>query len=395
MDAMNEGKIRQEAIRLHLSGKSATEVCRQLGRSRDWFYKWKSRFDTGEAEWFKDHSRSPHTVANKTSAETEKQVVAIRSRLENSLYSHVGAFTIQWEMKKLGLAPLPTWTINRILKRHNAVREKQRYVPKNKSYPDVKAIFSDSIQQADLVGPRYIKKDGRFYSMNVMDLETHMAAVHPCRTKSGEDMANGLLHAWKKIGKPDFAQFDNAWSFFGSPRHPRSPGLIVRLCLSLGVGVIFIPIGEPWRNGAVERFQQTFDKTFFRRQFFPSYENLKQKARTFEGFFNANCRTRSLDGKTPWEHVKSEGIHIHLLDKSVRLKNIDLSLADGEIHLIRFIRSDRKLDIFGEKFSMPGNVQYEYVIATILTEDHLLRVTFDGHEICSFEFRMPIEYQRY
>jgi putative transposase len=392
MDETNEEKVRQEGLRLHLNGMPVIEVCRQLGRSRDWFYKWKARFDAGESEWFKDRSRAPKTTVNKTSAETEKLVLAVRGKLEASRYAQIGAFTIQWEMKKLGVTPLPTWSINRILKRHNVVREKKRYQPKNKPYP---RAFSDSVQQADLVGPRYIKNDGRFYSMNVADLETHMVAIHPCRTKSDEDMARALLYAWKTIGKPDYVQFDNAWSFFGSPRHPRSPGMIPRLCLALGVRVIFIPIGEPWRNGVIERFQQTFDKSFYRRQFFQSYEQMKRKAKTFERFFNTQHRTRSLAGRTPAEYVESSNISVNLLDKGVRLNDVDLSLADGQINLIRLIRSDLKLDVFGEKFAMPKQVQYEYVVATILTEDHLLRVTLDNQEIKRFEYRMPIDYQRY
>ena len=395
MDEAAEEKLRKNAIRLHLKGESPGEICRMLERSRNWFYEWKERFDSGDADWFKSRDRAPGTVANKTPETVETQVLAVRKRLESSRFSQVGAFSIQWEMKRLGMKPPPTWTIDRILKRHDAVREKKAYQPKNKAYPDTIANFSESIQQADLLGPRHIKKDGRFYSMNVLDLETHMAAVSPRRTKGDEDVAAGLLHAWKTIGKPDFVQMDNELSFHGSYRHPRSLGLVLRLCLALGVQVIFIPVGEPWRNGVIERFQQIFDKSFFRRQFFTSYAHLKREAGKFERFFNRNHRTSTLDGKTPMEFVASEKILIRRLDKSVSLKETDLSLADGFIHLIRFIRSDRKLDVFGEKFKMPKDVQYEYVIATIGTEDHGLQVRFDGQLVRSFEYRMPVEYNRF
>jgi transposase len=163
MDEAAEEAIRKEAIRLYSKGVSVNEICRTLDRSRKWFYEWKSRFDAGENEWHKSRQKAPRNVANKTPVKIEEQVVAIRARLESSSYSQIGAFAIQWEMKKLGLEVPPTWTIDRILKRYNVVREKKRYTPKNKAYPDVRSIFSDSIQQADLVGPRYIKNDGRFF----------------------------------------------------------------------------------------------------------------------------------------------------------------------------------------------------------------------------------------
>jgi putative transposase len=395
MDEAAEEAIRKEAILLYSKGVSVNEICRTLGRSRKWFYEWKSRFDAGENEWHKSRRKAPCNVANKTPVKIEEQVVAIRARLESSSYSQIGAFAIQWEMKKLGLEVPPTWTIDRILKRYNVAREKKCYTPKNKAYPDVRSIFSDSIQQADLVGPRYIKNDGRFFSMNAVDLETHMAAVSPGTTKGDEDVVRGLLHAWKTIGLPDYVQLDNELSYHGSYRHPRSPGIVLRVCLALGVGIIFIPVGEPWRNGVIERFQQVFDQSFFRRQFFTSYAHLTREAGKFERFFNRNHHTSSLAGKTPMDYVKTEGISLHKLDAGVFLKKIDLTLADGYIHLIRFIRSDLKLDIFGEKFKMPKEIKYEYVIATISTEEHILQVRFDNRMICSFEYQMPLVYKHY
>ena len=121
----------------------------------------------------------------------------IRSRLENCKYSQLGAMAIQWEMEKLGMQPLPAWTIDRILKRYSVVREKKKHEPSGKKYPDVKEIFSDSIQQADLLGPRYIKKDGRFYSFNVIDLESYLSSIYPCRTKGDEESCYPALYLLK------------------------------------------------------------------------------------------------------------------------------------------------------------------------------------------------------
>ncbi|MEE9402837.1 MAG: hypothetical protein V3V47_06530 [Desulfobacteria bacterium] len=183
---------------------------------------------------------------------------------------------------------MPTWTIDRILKRHNVVREKEKYKPSGKRYPDVTEIFSDSIQQADLLGPRYIKNDGGFYSLNVIDPESYLSSIYPCRTKGDEDMARDLIHTWKNIVKPDFVQLDNELNFRGSNRYPRSLRLVIRMCLALRVQVIFIPVGEPWRNGAIEKFQDVFDKMFYRTQLFRNFEHLKQEARSFEKFRNKN-----------------------------------------------------------------------------------------------------------
>ena len=65
-----------------------------------------------------------------------------------------------------------------------------------------------------------------------------------------------------------YLQMDNLLPLRGSNRYPHSFGLVIRLCLELGIQPIFVPIGEPWRNGIVEHFQNVFDKMFFRAQYF-------------------------------------------------------------------------------------------------------------------------------
>ncbi len=353
MNNAAEEETRKLAIRMYVEGKAPIEIYTELGRSKRWFFKWLERYKSNDTQWYQTLSRAPKRVSNKTSEEVEATVLQIRSTLEETKYAQVGSLSIQWEMEKLGMAPLPAWTIDRILKRYNVVREKKRYKPVGKAYPDVKNIFSDSIQQADLVGPRYIKNDGRFYSFNVFDLETYLAAVNPCRTKGDEDVARGLLRSWKTIGLPEYLQMDNELSFRGSNRYPHSLGLVLRMCLKLGVQVIFIPVGEPWRNGIIEKFQDVFDKKFYRGQFFTSFKHLKQEARKFEDFRNKNHRCTGIKGKTPMQHIQAEGINTHKLDRSVSLKKIGLSLADGYIHLVRFVRSNLNIDVFGEKFKMP------------------------------------------
>ena len=123
----------------------------------------------------------------------------------------------------------------------------------------------NNIHQADLVGPRYIKNDGKFYSLNVMDLFSHRIYIESQRTKQDNQVAASLMRSWKYLGLPDFLQLDNALNFHGSNKYPRSFGIVIKLCLYFGVQPVFIPISEPWRNGAIEHFNDTYNKKFFRR----------------------------------------------------------------------------------------------------------------------------------
>jgi hypothetical protein len=246
----------------------------------------------------------------------------------------------------------------------------------------------NNVHQADLFGPRYIKNDGRFYSFNVIDLYSHQVYIESQRTKDDRQVAASLLRCWKAIGMPDFLQMDNELSFRGSNLYPHSMGLVIRLCLYYGVTPVFIPIREPWRNGVIESFNNTYDKKFYRRQWFPSYAALKRQSKNFQSFHNKHHRYSCLKGKTPLEVAKDENFTPCTLPAATKLPKLD-HVPDGKIILIRFIRSDRKLDVFSEHFKMPKDLVYSYVKAVILTEINALQVYHGDEMVLTIDYKIP------
>ena len=386
-------QIRKEAIRRYLSGEPPKSIYESLKKSKRWFFKWLVRYQKTNPDWFKDQSKAPHIITAKVDEDVENLVISVRKRLEDIKYAQIGANNIQWEIKKLDIEPLPVWTINRILKRNNLVsKRKISYEPRGRNYPEIVELQDiNALHQADLVGPRYIKGDGRFYSLNVMDIRSHRIKLNPIRSKRDEEIANALISTWKTLGIPEYVQFDNELSFYGSPKHPHHLGLVLRLCLSLDIQPIFIPQGEPWRNGVIEKFNDTFDKNFFRIQVFRDFSHLVKEAKVFEKFHNESHRYSVLKGKTPNELTKKEKFEPFLLPEEFKLSKQPIPIEDGAIHLVRFIRSDRILNIFGEHFQMPLDVVYEYVVATILTEIHALKITCGDEIVKFFEYRLPPE----
>ncbi|MDY6793639.1 MAG: integrase core domain-containing protein [Thermodesulfobacteriota bacterium] len=186
---------------------------------------------------------------------------------------------------------------------------------------------------------------------------------------------------------PDYLQFDNELSFRGSNRHPRSPGLVIKLCLYFGIQPVFIPIGEPWRNGVIEKFNDTYNKKFFRQQWFSSYSGLKRQSKNFQRFHNKHHRYSYLKGKTPLEMIQSNGFEPFRLGANTKLPKLD-TVPDGNIILIRFIRSNRILDIFGEKFEVSKSLVYSYVKAVIITEIHRLQLYLNEELVDSFDYQL-------
>jgi hypothetical protein len=55
---------------------------------------------------------------------------------------------------------------------------------------------------------------------------------------------------------------------------------------------------------------------------------------------------------------------------------------------MRFIRKDLKLDVFGEKFSLPENLKYEYIKATVDVSEQKLNVYLDKEKVVEFDYQM-------
>ena len=239
------------------------------------------------------------------------------------------------------------------------------------------------------MGPRYIKNDGKFYSFNVMDLYSHRVYIESQRTKQNQQVVASLMRCWKAMGIPDFLQFDNELSFHGSNKYSRSFGIVLKTCLYFGIQPVFIPIGEPWRNGVIEHFNDTYNKKFFRRQWFHSYANLKRQSKNFQRFHNEHHHYNCLRGQTPNEFVQRAKYNPMTLGPNTKVSKLDY-IPDGNIIIIRFIRSDRKFDIFGEKFQVPQDLIYSYVKAVIVTKIHALQLYLGEDLVKTFEYQLPV-----
>jgi hypothetical protein len=221
-----------------------------------------------------------------------------------------------------------------------------------------------------------------------MDLFSHRIYIESQRTKEDKQVAASLMRAWKNLGLPDFLQLDNALNFHGSNKYPRSFGIVIKICLYFGVQPVFIPISEPWRNGVIEHFNDTYNKNFFRRQWFNSYGYLKRQSKNFQRFHNKHHRYSCLNGKTPDEFTKSHEYRPSTLGPNTKLPDLDY-IPEGNVIFIRFIRSDRILNIFGEKFQVSKNLVYSYVKAVVVTKIHTLQVYLGEDLVEVFDYQLP------
>jgi transposase len=219
--ASAEERARREAVARVLAGQPAAKVAADLGRSDRWVRKWVARFDPSEASWAADRSRAPATVVNRTPAELERVVLAVRQRLMDDPWAQVGAAAIAWELTKLGLEPPAVWTIDRILRRAGVAkrRARGRYVPKGTPYPAGRAVVRPGArQEIDLIGPRYLAGATAFHALNAVDVGRRCCGIEILASKEERAVAEGLVRLWRRLGVPKLAQFDNGQTLQGRGR---------------------------------------------------------------------------------------------------------------------------------------------------------------------------------
>ncbi len=116
-------EIRKEAIRRYRNGEKPVSIYKNLKRSKQWFFKWRKRYQTGIQDWYKDRSRAPKTNPYRISDGERQRIIETRRWLESEPFAQVGASAIKWELKKTG-KPFPSdSTINRVLKSEDLVKK--------------------------------------------------------------------------------------------------------------------------------------------------------------------------------------------------------------------------------------------------------------------------------
>ena len=358
--ATREQRLRSKAVARRLAGESPEAIARSLGRSRQWVARWVRRYDPADSDWAKERSCAPRQVANRTPGDVEAQVLAVRARLEANPWAQVGAEAIAWELEKLGARAPTTRTIERILKRAGVVRHSRRERPlaKGVPYPAPACRGVGDLHQADLVGPRHLDGGEPFIALNMVDIAAHAGGIEITPDEREATICGALVALWERRGVPQRLQLDNGKPFILGGG---TLGEVVRVCLHQGTTPVFIPQGEPWRNGVVEHFNDTFDKRFFRSERFASREALSTRAQEFERFHNENHRYRATGRRTPVEVVGEAALRA-----PTPVAELPAGWPGrGKVEFIRFIRSDRKLKLLRRQLTMPDELVYRYVTATL------------------------------
>ena len=255
---------RREAARRRLAGESPRVIARDLGRTRQWVAKWAARYDPHDPVVGGGPSRAPKRVAPgarrpgswrrclryASAWRRTRGRRSVRRRSRGSLRSSARWRRLSGRSSGSSRARVrPSVSVQAGASRQG--------IP----YPAPAARRAGDVAQVDLVGPRHLDGGVRFHALNQIDVASHHAGIEIVEDRGDQRV---LVRAARDVVPPRRAAAGSSSTTAARSCSPTGLGEVVRVCLHQGATPVFIPPREPWRNGTIERFNDTFDQRFFR-----------------------------------------------------------------------------------------------------------------------------------
>jgi putative transposase len=220
---------------------------------------------------------------------------------------------------------------------------------------------------------RYLEGGPKVFAFHTIDLQTHALAQTLSTDKTGLTVRQHALRAWQTLGLPDGLQMDNDSAFAGGGKAPRRFSAFVRLCLSLGIEPIFLPVGEPKRNGVVERLNGLWSRAFWNRRHFRSVAQVKRASPDFTVWYEHHYFPPTLNGQSPAQ-ARHHSRRVRLTAKDIHALPAALPLTAGRIHFLRRVGEDGMIRVLNELWKVDKRLAGQYVWATVVTHKRRLEI---------------------
>jgi putative transposase len=374
MDEKQEFRLRRKAIRMHLQGSTQQEILARVQRSRAWLSKWQTRFEQQGISGLHSRSRRPAHTPTIYSSRIRQHIVQTRRRLVKRKVGLIGARAIRRELRKVnGGKSLPSLsTIKRVLRQRGMIA--QPHQAKGVYFPKPLQVVSGSLHALDWTC-RYLEEGPKIYAFHTLNMRTRACTQTIATDKSYETVRAHSLHTWKTLGIPHFLQLDNDAAFCGGYKAPRIFGQFVRLCLSLSIELIFLPIAQPEHNGEVEELNGLWGHAFWEHRHFTSCAQVCRTSPAFVSWYMTEYVPPFLIDATPQQAQGRETLH-RLTAKQVSELPDPLPITAGRIHFIRKVQLDGTITVLNESWKVSKRLAGKYVWATLITHSRRLEIWY-------------------
>jgi transposase InsO family protein len=236
---------------------TVTQVCAELGISRDSYYRYQRQFAADGLAGLQPRSRAPKTSPTRTGEPMTTLIVTARKELEREGWDN-GALSIHARLQYDGVDQVPSArTIHRVLVRQGLVEPEPRKRPRS-SYRRFVFPATDDCWQVDAF--EHTLADPAASVVVVFEiLDDHSrynldSLAWPSETTEGAWTA--MARAIARYGAPRMVLSDNGLAFTGRGRMS-SQVLFEKNLARLGIKLINSRPRHPQTNGKNERAHQT------------------------------------------------------------------------------------------------------------------------------------------
>jgi hypothetical protein len=138
----------------------------------------------------------------------------------------------------------------------------------------------------------------------------------------------------------------------------------------------------------IENFNDRYQQMFLGKVVMSSQDDLKAGSLMFEQRHNSRYRYSKLGGKTPLKALAATNTELRFPVEDKAPRHRLKTPETGRYHLVRIIRRYLKLNIFGEMFPVPPELQLEYVVATINVKEQKLKLFLDKTQVEEFRYKL-------
>lgn len=279
-----------------VQGRSKSEVAREYGISRRWVVTLVQRYLAEGDQGLQPRSRRPLSSPQRTSAQLEDEIIAIRKELDRHGHE-AGAATIAFHLQtRHGCAPAVS-TIWRILTARGFVAAQPHKRPKS-SYLRFAAEQPNERWQLDIT--HWNLSDGTGVEiLNLIDDHSRLCVGSDAlRVFKGPDVEASFRKAAATYGNPASMLSDNGAVFTGRSRRQGRVALEVTLH-ARGIAFRHSRPYHPQTCGKVERLHQTLKKWLAKQRPARTLRQLQAQLDTFRTYYNDIRPHRALDRSTP------------------------------------------------------------------------------------------------
>lgn len=270
--------IGAHAVLHDVSSGSVTDLCAELGISRDTYYRYRARFREGGLEGLIPRSRRPRRSPGATDPGMVAMIIVKHDELVADGWDGGARSVHDWLC--MDGVPVPSArTCHKILAAHGRTEPTPAKRPKG-TYQRFEAMTPNGVWQLD--GHRVRLQCGTAVVLRFQDDHSRMLmASRAANSETGVDAWKCLLTAMDRHGKPAIIQCDNGSAF--TARLTRGGGYaeFEAKAHRLGIGMINSRPGHPQTNGKKEREWQTLDRWLAAR---PAAKDLSELQRLLEAY---------------------------------------------------------------------------------------------------------------